>query len=359
MPELEERENQLSIKIVFLDSNCLVKRSDRAPDFQNLLRLAQERKVKLITSRIVAEEWVSNIRDEHIAACARLRARHKDEASNLRNNPLFTETDVAKFAQNIPNPAETWGDADRRAQEYVQNFLDKHDIEVIEPGADHAGRVFRKYCGWEAPFPHNQNYTQIDDQDFRDKRKLNFPDGFIIETIIDYALQIEQFYVLSADTGLRDALPKNIQRNTYPLNKIIDVLEPPAPPPAPTTPEPTPPTPPVTPTAPCTSKPTPQTETPPVQQVTPPTSEIEKLPDRILGYLLWLSGGASGVPKEVLSKHLLKKGYTDDQINEMAANFVASGALKDSGNHYIVMDKQLARAAANGVRTEILELLRD
>lgn len=395
---------------VFVDANYLraVPRDQRA-DWERLLWLSRQRKIKIYISYIAREEWRTGRRDQMIAARARA-------LTALRDLRVAGQHDLLKDEGISPPPSEdlfpSIDDIEAASLNGVSKFIEGNRIFVVEPTLQHQMRAWNKYFAWEAPFHIGQHHDR-DQRTIRDGRKTHIPDAWIAETVLDRHADGHTVFFLGSDGNLNSAFRgTNIVscRNVQDILSAIDIEVEPSPT-VPITaideetlvaahdPPPTllptqidPPdndcgeelvpileTPPWTPFGGDAAEPQentsspieadsdaratrPNTSTQEAETLDAVTSALESydtkerwLQIRVLGYVYW----TAPMGKKQLVDLIAPKGYEAEHIRNTAERLVFAGFLDDTGNSYTPRDKDLCRAAGQLVLDEIDEALDD
>ncbi len=82
-------------------------------------------------------------------------------------------------------------------------------------------------------------------------------------------------------------------------------------------------------------------------------NQYEGLDKKVLGFVAYLGNPS----KEELLDALTRSGVPTEQANSAAKRLVDVGMITDTGNHYLVSNREVGEAAANLVESEFIELL--
>lgn len=314
---------------LLIDTNMLVKaREDfKHPDFQKILLHSQNEKIKIYIPHIVWEERRTQLLEKLIS---NIRALNKIQKEFLPSKGLLFQG-IPPPVVNIINEQE----ARDLSITIMNDFADINKIQIISLGDDHAERAWSRYFEISAPFNAEQE---------RKKRREDIPDSWILEAAIDLKAKHKEVVVLIEDGRLADALQtldfviaKTFQEA---LDLIDKCLEP--------------------------AKPTLIKEDilTGVEIAQKPTDELtallqgsykqfEGLDIKLLGYVAYL-GGAS---KTAINDLLSSLGVSTQAITNIADKLVMSGMIKDTGNFYLLVNKEAGELAAREVEPEIIKLL--
>lgn len=304
---------------VVVDTNFLFRAHFSHPDFQKLLLRSKEGKIKLHIPYIVLEEQRTRILAEFHA---RLRLARKAFEDAKRSGAY------AMFTQGLPEPhLAIWTDeeVDRSSRRAFQVFVEESKIEVLGLSYEHAEKAWARYFEMAPPF-NAQEPNRV-------KRREDIPDSWILEAALDLRAPGRKLCALCDDGRLKDALKAEgfeIFATAEALSDWVDEA-----------------------LAVYPQESIPLSEKPLRDQLRNPA--FGDVDVAIMGFIETFNTPA----KETLFEQLEKAGIERRIAEHEAQTLVLSGALQDSGNHYLPTNRVLAKQAAAEIQPLVLKLLDD
>jgi len=310
-------------KYVLLDTTCLFETPFESPDFQRLLILAQTGAVKICIPHIVWEERRTQLVEQ---LCDKIRkaSRAVDDARGARF--------AAMLVQALPPPQfSIWTPEEVQAQSRLEmtKFAEMNNIEILDLGADHAGRAWQRYFDAEPPFDRAQE---------RKLRRQDIPDSWILESAIDLATRDGEHVAVCNDGKLSTALATEGFETFKSIKALLDSIE-------------------VEgevsdPEGPMEAGAMPKEALD--LQLAQRQQTFAGLDVRILGLIAYFDG----VSKEQLRDVAIRAGIDARTAENVAQRLAITGVVEDTGNHYLPKSRALAAAAVAQIEGEIISLLK-
>lgn len=304
---------------VLIDSSVLYDTHFNHPDFRLLLQRSQERKIKIYIPHIVLEEHRTQMTAE-IDQKVKEANRAFRLASRSERKHLF-------FTQGLREPHfELWTpeEIDKHSRQVVKDFVLENKIEELPIGADHASRAWSRYFDVAPPFNADTERTA---------RRKDIPDSWIFEAALDLkARGLNDLCALCGDRRLKYALKEagfEIFEKVELLAAMVDAALAVYPiggaSPAPAT----------------------------LLRESLKSADFADVKVAVLGFI----GYFDAPPKEKLFELLEQAGFDRRVVENVAQGLVLASMLRDSGNHYLPVDKSVAQQAADEVQPLVLKLL--
>lgn len=304
---------------VVIDTNFLFRAHFMHPDFQKLLLRSKEGKIKIHIPHIVLEEQRTRILAEMQDKIRRAQKAFEDA---LRTGSY------AMFTKDLPKPhLDLWTeeDVDRRSRQVFAAFVEENKINVIKLTPEHGLRAWARYFEIAPPF----NAKELD----RVKRREDIPDAWILEAAMDVKNGGGNLCALCDDGRLKEALQAEGFEIFKTAQELADRVD--------------------TALAVHSIGTAPHGKTVlPAQLRGPAFAEVDIA---ILGFIETFD-----TPTKTTLFDQLEKAGVDRRIAEHEAEtLVLSGVIRDSGNHFIPVDRGLSAQAAIKVQHLVLKLLDD
>jgi len=169
---------------VALDTNIFHNdRSLAGGSFEALARFAEAGHVEVLIPEVIAREFAA-LSSEQLEAVASYREAIKKLRNAFPNN-LGPRIDTLK--KNVKDLTESF---ESEAASMFNLWVGRVEGRVIKPGSEHAQRILAKYFDGVLPFGTK-------------KARKDFPDAFIVEIILDLAVDEKLFFVTS-DSRMRN-----------------------------------------------------------------------------------------------------------------------------------------------------------
>lgn len=304
---------------VVVDTNFLFRAHFTHPDFQKLLLRSKEGKIKLHIPYIVLEEQRTRILADFHAKLQQARKAF-DDAKRASAYSMFT--------RGLPEPHQViWSDedVDRNSRKAFQAFVDENKIEVLRLAPEHAARAWARYFEIAPPFNAQESN--------RVKRREDIPDSWILEAALDLKAPGRKLCALCDDGRLKDALKGEgfeIFATAEALSDWVDEA-----------------------LAVYPFESLPASDKPLRDQLRNPA--FGDVDVAILGFIETFNTPT----KEKLFEQLEKAGIDRRVAEHEAQTLVLSGALQDSGHHFLPTNRALAKQAAAEIQPLVLKLLAD
>jgi hypothetical protein len=317
-----------SIRTLFVDTSSLRHAGFRNPDFQKLLLRSKAKSLRMVVAQIAWEEWRTYMRDTEC-----------DKARAIRR--LFDElkggAPLNRILVRLPPPAlALWNDEDIdiASKAAMAAHAADHGIEIIPTGGDHDERTWRRYFGVKVEPPFNPASKD------RENRRKDIPDSWIFEVAVDLVADGRELSALCRDENLTAALVSigvKVYREPRDVVAELERQESSA------------------------ADASAQAETPVRTQLAEPLAAALSLAldafrdheRKVLGFIAHFGTPA----KEELWGLLSRAGITPEVAKNAAERLVLAGIIQDTGNHFLVIDRQLAPLAIASVEEDIIKLL--
>lgn len=312
------------MKTVFLDTSFLRSvKWNQDSDWQKLLKMSREDKLRICIPEIVKEEWRTSKRDNALSIIKRT------ESDFQRLKAEWGKNSILRSLNPIPDySAPTPEFIDRETTGLVQDIIEKNKIEVIKTNPEHFQEMLSKYFNWQPPF-HVVAEADRDDSKKRPKRRENIPDGIIIEVINDAVRHVEDaaYFLHNNGADFKDALDKKVKLFKTAKEVLADFSG---------------------------KGPTSPVKNENLEDFLAEVNSIETdLSKKIMGYTKWFAP----LEKTKLEDLLIKKGFSSQQIEANAQRLVTAGIIKDTGYHYLPENNNLYQEASNAVMSEVLKII--
>jgi hypothetical protein len=333
--------NQMPDKMtcLLIDTSALYKFGSgfKDPDFRKLLHYCGVGgTLKIFIPHIVWEERRTQLLDE---AYGSIRALQQSF------NALSNKWEANIVLDGLRSPVLSICDGseiDAWSREVMKCFAAEHKIEIVPFAPDHADRAWTRYFDTQPPFNR---------QDDRKNRRKDIPDAWILEAAIDTARKHPGLVALVSDTKLADALKQNGIGVFNEVKQVLDEIEKPFV---------------VEASEAVASQDVAAVSVQEKAQVTvignglehvlaPVRNPFKDLEVKVLGYVAYL-----GTPtKEELFTLLSQSQVSAEIARNVAERLAFTGLIMDTGNHYLVQDKEVAQLALQSVEAEIIKLLEE
>lgn len=326
---------EMSLHVV-LDTSYIRRAGFDNPDFRKLLEFSKQGRLRIYVPHIVWEERRTQLFDEARTKMLKVATEFEALKAMLPRNFILG---------GLPPPALTiWKteEIEARSVEVMAAFAKENKIEIVPLGDDHGKRSWERFFAVEAPFNPAQS---------RENRRKHIPDAWILETALDLQAKHAGLLALCDDEELSNALSGAGIRVCKEAQQILDEIEPPV-------------------GAQAAEK---REEAEEAKE----TAAAAKLADalagseplnaalagaagqfweaerKVLGYVSYI-----GTPtKEQLFELLARSGIGADRAKNAAERLAIAGLIRDTGHHYLIVNKEADEAAASLVETEIIKLL--
>ena len=176
--------------------DCQMDLSENSPFYQ-LVRYAQQGKIKVYVSNIVYQEMKQHCIEYSEKVCAKIRRTGKDilkgkleDKTGHRISKAFIDAIDLSYILRIPDEES----AKQLSERYLSDFFEKIHVEMLDSQDVNVDSIFDSYFQKKPPFENS------------DKKKSEFPDA-VIATQIQAAFDEENpVYVVSKDNGFTEAL---------------------------------------------------------------------------------------------------------------------------------------------------------
>lgn len=145
--------------------------------FEALARLAEAGHVEVLIPEVIAREFTA-LSSEQLEAVASYREAIKKLRSAFPNNQGPRIDTLKKNVKDLIESSES------EAASTFNLWMERVEGRVIKPGSEHAQRILAKYFDGVLPFGTK-------------KARKDFPDAFIVEIILDLAVDEKLFFVTS------------------------------------------------------------------------------------------------------------------------------------------------------------------
>lgn len=291
---------------VYFDTNYLHDTPFGHPNFVRMLRRAQQGVARLYLPQIALEERRTQLLDDfdqHIgAAVTRLNELSKGQLGMLLAG-------LPKVELIVP----TREDADRQSVIALAKYLAEHKIEVLPHTGEHAEKAWQRYFGTKPPFNPRER---------RENRRKDLPDAWILEAVLANTDRPGRHCVVTKDKRLAATLTDSGVEVWDDLEKLdveIDVK---------------------------TAVVPIRAAAPAVQPAVPldqlRSKEFVNLDRILLGVIeTWMTPG-----KEALLSRLETLGIRRAVAEVEAKALEVSGALTDTGSHWVPTNRETAKLAS-------------
>ena len=326
--------------IVFLDTGFLKNHKPIDKSYDDFFQYSKDEKITLCTSYICIEEW----RTQKVSRINGYVQKTTDEFINLRRTEIIAKGILEPDAlKNIPDKTKI----EQESKKLVEYFLEENKIAILLPTEGHINATWDAYFNGSPPFK-------------QPKSRDDIPDAWVFESARD-VLREEEFkelqnrFCICGDRNLDDAL-KSLGFKSITLLKLLELLQNEI-----------------------------QASTSTIEQQATPVAtnvlsrettegseaskfdnldnvlstamspEIKEIYLRVLGFTHWLNYPS----KENLIAAIATSGFESKLIGACAVLLSQEplALIRDTGNHYLPMNKEVCKEAANRVMPEILKML--
>ena len=324
------------ISHLFIDTSYLGGVAFGDGDLQKLLRYSREGGLKIFIPRLVWEERRTQLLEIAKAEVVQLRAAFQKVQARAGRDLVLA---------GLPRPTlGIWSDEDidANSRTALDGFASEHRIQIVEVAPDHVTRAWGRYFTVGPPYNPDQPRLQ---------RRKDIPDAWILETAIDLARTHPALIAICADGRLSaalEAIPIAVFKTAA---EVLDLIESPIPEPIPPAPAAEAPKAPETAAAEAASTLTPSEQLADLLDQAQLASRL--LDIKIAGFVSYLSRPT----KAQLIDLLKRSGLSDELISNGIERLVLSGVIRDTGNHYLPVDRKIGDLAAGAVESDIIKLL--
>lgn len=176
--------------------DCQMDLSENSPFYQ-LVRYAQQGKIKVYVSNIVYQEMKQHCIEYSEKVCAKIRRTGKDilkgkleDKTGHRISKAFIDAIDLSYILRIPDEES----AKQLSERYLSDFFEKIHVEMLDSQDVNVDSIFDSYFQKKPPFENS------------DKKKSEFPDAVIAAQIQAAFDEENPVYVVSKDNGFTEAL---------------------------------------------------------------------------------------------------------------------------------------------------------
>jgi hypothetical protein len=308
-------------------------------DFMRLIHHSTtEGTLKIHIPHIVWEERRTQLLDEAYSSRRKLRESFEALKREMATNIVFDGI-------SSPTLLGLWSESDLEAwsKEAMTRFATANKIEITSLAHDHAERAWNRYFSAQPPFNRDED---------RKNRRKDIPDSWILEAAIDIVKKHPELLALVPDGKLSNALKSHGIRVVNEIQQVLDEIEKP-----------------LAVAVIAEAVTTEDTAAVTIQeQATVAIPEnglevtlrkarepLEDIDVKILGFVTYL-----GTPtKEQLFNLLSQSGVSIEIARNTAERLALTGFISDTGNHYLVKNKEIGELAAESVESQIIKLLQE
>jgi predicted nucleic acid-binding protein len=307
---------------LFIDTSILRGVSFSDPDFNKLLDRSRSGTLEIFVPHIAWEERRAQFLDH---ACSDVRKiRETFESLENRRSDNFVLQSLRPPTLSIWDYAEI----EEQSKEAMSEFAAKHKIQVLDISPEHARRAWRSYFqfGSSPPFAPE-----------RKARRDDIPDSWIYEAAADLLADGGGLVALCSDGKLASALRTLGAEVLDGYGAIVAQIE----------------------QFELAAK-TPAVDT--ASTAAPPSLDgllsadnerFRSLERRMLGYVAYFNTPT----KDQIFGLLIRDDVTLEMAQNTVQRLVIKGLVRDTGNHFLVPDENVAAAAKAAVEEEIIQLL--
>ena len=327
--------------IVFLDTGFFKEYKPNSQDYHDLFQYSKDGKIILCTSHICLEEWRTQKVNHLDGAIGGIRGNLRNQ---IREN-LISEELLDQSIYNYLPDIET---IHSKSILIIERFLSEYNIKKYSPIENHIEATWDAYFHGKKPFK-------------RPKNREDIPDSWILASACD-ALSEEEHknlqnkFCITGDGTLCDALRTLgfesitlvdllalLQKDAEALTENIELQV------QPTVIVFTPSN--------VTVEKGEASELGPLDKIlsTAINDDVKEIYLRLLGFSYWLNTPS----KQELIELVATRGF-NERLIEACAVLLSQKPLeliRDTGNHYLPMNKEVCKEAANRVMPEILQML--
>ncbi len=314
---------------VFLDTSYLKDVGFSDPDFRKLLEYSKRGEVKVFVSHIAWEELRTQLLEKTSANVLVVQKKFDALKGILPSN--FILSGLAAPALTLWSKAEIVA----RSHDAMAAFAKENRIEIVPLAPDHGPRTWERYFEVGVPFNPDEK---------RENRRKDIPDAWILEAAIDVNAKHPGLLALCPDGRLSEALKAASLRVFKETQGVLDEIE-------------------------AALTPLPGVEVQEAPGIVPPVeaggdralaaalSEVQEqfrdIDGKVLGYVAYLDSPT----KDQLLQLLARSGIAVDVARNVAERLAIAGLITDTGNHYLLANKDAGVLAARLVEAEIIKLL--
>lgn len=318
---------------VFLDTSYLRKGGFNDPDFRKLLEHSKKGELKVFVSHIAWEELRTQLLENATANVLKVQKEFDALKAILPSN--FILSGLAAPALTLWNKIEIVA----RSHDAMTAFAKENKIEIVPLAPDHGPRTWERYFDIGVPFNPDEK---------RENRRKDIPDAWILEAAIDVNAKHPGLLALCLDGRLSDALKAASVRVFKETQGVLDEIE-------------------------AALAPQPMVEVQEAPGIVPPVDiaieagvdraltatltmvqeQFRGIDGKVLGYVAYLDSPT----KDQLLQLLSRSGTAVDVARNVAERLAIAGLITDTGNHYLLANKEAGDLAAKSVEAEIIKLL--
>lgn len=318
---------------VLLDTSYLREVGFDNPDFRKLLEYSKVNVLKIFVPHIAWEERRTQYFDEAYAKVLKVEKDFEALKAIVPGN--FVLRGLSAPSLTIWKQTEI----DAKSREVMAAFAEENNIEIVALAPDHGERTWRRYFDVGVPFNREQE---------RKHRRKDIPDAWILEAAIDVKARHPGLLALCGDENLSDALKTayiSVYRTTH---EVLDEIE-------------------------AALSPEPVAKSDEAREAALALEHAEKtrvgrtlsnvlseaqeqfkdIDGKILGYVAYLGSPTKDQVFDLISR----SGISVETAKNVAERLPIAGVITDTGNHYLVTNKDAGELAAALVEAEIIKLL--
>lgn len=318
---------------ILLDTSYLREVGFDNPDFRKLLEYSKVNVLKVFVPHIAWEERRTQYFDKAYAKVLRVVKEFEALKAMLPGN--FVLGGLAPPALTIWTRTEI----DANSREVMAALAEDNNIEIVALAPDHGERAWQRYFDVGVPFNQEQE---------REDRRKDIPDAWILEAAIDVKTRHPGLLALCGDGKLSDALKSADIRVYRKTHEVLDQIE-------------------------AALSPEPVAQVDETREASLPLEHAEHtrvdlrlsnvlseaqeqfkdLDGKILGYVAYVGSPTKDQVFDLMSR----SGVSVESAKNVAERLAIAGVITDTGNHYLVSNKDAGELAAPLVEAEIIKLL--
>lgn len=318
---------------VFLDTSYLRDVGFANPDFRKLLEHSKKGKLKVFVSHIAWEEFRTQLLENANANVRKVQKEFDALKAILPSN--FILSGLAVPALTLWNKAEIVA----KSHDAMATFAKENKIEIVPLAPDHGLRAWERYFDVGVPFNPDEK---------RENRRKDIPDAWILEAAIDVNAKHPGLFALCPDGRLSDALKAVGVRVFRETQGVLDEIE-------------------------TALAPQPVVQVQDAKGIVAPLDiavevsvdpalaaalsmaqeQFKDIDGKVLGYVAYLDSPT----KDQLLQLLARSGTVVDVARNVAERLAIAGLITDTGNHYLLANREAGNPAAKLVEAEIIKLL--
>lgn len=318
---------------VFLDTSYLRAVGFSDPNFRKLLERSKKGELMVFVSHIAWEELRTQLLENASANVLKVQKEFDALKAILPSNFIL---------RGLSGPALTlWNKAEivARSHDAMAAFAKENKIEIVPLASDHGLRAWERYFDVGVPFNPDEK---------RENRRKDIPDAWILEAAIDVNAKHPGLLALCLDGRLSEALKAASVRVFKETQGVLDEIE-------------------------AALAPQPVVEVQEASEIVPPVEiaveagvdralaaalsvvqeQFKDIDGKVLGYVAYLDSPT----KDQLLQLLARSGTAVDVARNVAERLAIAGLITDTGNHYLLANKEAGDFAAKSVEPEIIKLL--